>query len=69
MATLVAPEDFSPGEDALAINRACQGTFYTISQLFSFTFFLITRMDPVSSYIYILFAITHNIYAGGHELL
>lgn len=25
MATLVAPEDFSPGEDALAINRACQG--------------------------------------------
>ncbi|KAJ9699177.1 hypothetical protein PVL29_007997 [Vitis rotundifolia] len=25
MATLVAPEDFSPGEDALAINKACQG--------------------------------------------
>lgn len=68
MATLVAPEDFSPGEDALAINRACQGTFYTISQLFFFTFFLITRIDPVSS-IYILFAITHNIYAGGHESL
>lgn len=30
MATLVAPEDFSPGEDAVALNKACEGTsFYS----------------------------------------